>query len=268
MTIKGLLKDRVYLARSRILSLPFLNPLFTEIEIETIRACTRRCEYCPVTTVGGAQGKMKEEIFYKVIDSLKRIDFKGRISPHLYGEPLLDPRIVFFVKYIRSNLPKANIKITTNGDLLTEEKYLKLMRAGVSSFTISQHTEKLLPKLAKTLSHIRERHKELYKVRIYNFYDIYYNNHNPGKVLFNNRAGTTKVKAPRQTYCSQVNQANVDFMGNVVLCSNDYSAEVNFGNVGNEDVVDIWFKKEYLEARRRINAGDWAYTICQRCKNT
>ena len=66
------------------------------------------------------------------------------IAQYDYGfirKPGDDKRLPEFVKYIRTKLPKSSIRVYTNGDFLTIEKYLKLKYAGVDIFEITQHSE-------------------------------------------------------------------------------------------------------------------------------
>ena len=106
------------------------NPLFEAVEIETTTVCNRTCSYCPNSAIKRPAGNMDEALFRSIIDSLKEMDFSGRVSPHFYGEPLVDRRILKFIAYTREKLPKAFIKLFTNGDLLTYDLFLKLLESG------------------------------------------------------------------------------------------------------------------------------------------
>lgn len=55
------------------------------------------------------------------------MQFNGRINLFSNNEPLIDVRIVSFLKYARRKLPNAFFCLYTNGLLLTEEIYLDLV---------------------------------------------------------------------------------------------------------------------------------------------
>jgi MoaA/NifB/PqqE/SkfB family radical SAM enzyme len=62
---------------------------------------------------------MPEEYFKKCIDELAEYCYKGIVGLWINNEPLLDKRIVKFVEYAAKRLPEADVKIITNGLLLT-----------------------------------------------------------------------------------------------------------------------------------------------------
>ncbi len=229
----------------------------TAVEIETTTICNRKCSYCPNYTVGRPPRLMEENTFYKIIDSLKKYNFQGRISPHFYGEPLTDSRLEMFIRYAHTNLPKATIKLFTNGDLLTVERYLALKQAGVSVFRISQHSKDPSALIMNTLSVIKQNHPDLYTVE----YLDYFNDHS--RKL--NRGGLVDVRAGTRHYCVYIDQLTFDYRGDAILCCNDYNASIVFGNIHDKDTNALWHDKRYLKARNMIYNGFWPYEICRIC---
>lgn len=227
------------------------------VEIETTTICNRKCHYCPNYTVGRPPRLMEEKTFFKIIDSLKRHNFTGRISPHFYGEPLTDSRLESFLQYVHVNLPKAAIKLFTNGELLTVARYLALKKAGVSMFRISQHTECPSDTVKHTLAYIKEHHPDLFTVEHIN----YFSDHS----MKLNRGGLVAITPVRMRYCTYVDQLTFDYLGNAVLCCNDYHSSHIFGNINDKDTHQIWNDKEYIKARSLIANGFWPYEICKIC---
>ena len=80
------------------------------------------------------------------------IKFKGIFSPHMYGEPLLDPRIVNIVEKIKKLGAKS--KIVTNGDYLTINLLDKLLDAGLKILYISKHSPKLSSVARKSIEYL------------------------------------------------------------------------------------------------------------------
>jgi hypothetical protein len=73
------------------------------LDIETTTYCNRRCSYCPNSVFERSLRKnehlMAPALFRKIVDELADISFKGSLSPHLYGEPLTDSRLISFMDY-------------------------------------------------------------------------------------------------------------------------------------------------------------------------
>jgi len=101
------IKDYVKLALSRTgLRNPFKN-VFKVIEFETTSYCNRKCDYCPnvdFERFGDDDSFfMKENVFKTLIDQLVELNFDGLISPHLYGEPMSDHRMLSWSEHIKKN---------------------------------------------------------------------------------------------------------------------------------------------------------------------
>lgn len=77
-------------------------------------------------------------IVYDVIDTLRRhrngLRLRKGVAFHGYSEPLIDPRLMEFVRHTRKQLPKAPIIIWTNGWYLTETIVDELVEAGATVF--------------------------------------------------------------------------------------------------------------------------------------
>jgi len=233
------------------------TPLFEAVEIETTTVCNRKCSYCPNANLTRPAKNMDEALFRSIIDSLHEIDFSGRVSPHFYGEPLVDKRILKFLAYTREKLPKAQIKLFTNGDLLTYGLFLKLIDAGVDVVRIAQHDPEPRKALVETLKKIKEnglmRHIEYVK---------YYDNEKD----LTNRGGLVDVKSSvKKTFCDYVTCATVDYDGNVLLCCQDYLSKHRFGSLRKEKLVDVWNSPRYKALRDKIKCGIWPLEICKVC---
>lgn len=57
--------------------------MFRMVEIEINSQCNRKCSYCPNSFMKRKeQGEMESKVFYKLLESLRKIKFDGRISYH------------------------------------------------------------------------------------------------------------------------------------------------------------------------------------------
>ncbi len=251
-----------------------LKPSLKAVEIETTTICNRKCVYCPNYTSPRAPARMADSTFYTIIDSLARGNFKGRISPHFYGEPLTDDRLTSFIKHIRHRLPKVQIKLYTNGDLLTVDKYIELKNAGVDIFRISQHSEEPSDAMAGLSAYFKESRTGRSDIEYLDYHGSYNKEERPAafpgshlRPEFTNRGGLVKAGSANRKYCYYVDQMTIDYEGNAVLCCNDYNSSIVFGNVTKRDLFEIWNDKKYAKARKMISGGKWLFEICKKCSS-
>lgn len=112
------------------------------VEIEATNRCNTHCHHCPRGQITRPFGTMSTKTFVRVADQilgqpgLEAVDFSGM------GEPLLNPRLPEFVARLS---PHVDTLLTTNAALLTPEKTLALVEAGLGTAIISYsgHTPEL-----------------------------------------------------------------------------------------------------------------------------
>ena len=107
------------------------QPLFRNIQIQTIFGCNLKCSFCPNSYIEQKIKLMDKELFKKIINELSELNFKGRLSPYLMNEPLMDERLIDLISYSRTKLPSAKIRINSNGLLLSEDKIFQLFNSGL-----------------------------------------------------------------------------------------------------------------------------------------
>lgn len=253
---------------------------FSAVEFENITTCNRRCSYCPnsIYERGLAKNKkiMEESLFKKIVEELAVIKFSGRISPVFFGEPLLDDRLVDWIKYVRENLPDALIIIHSNGDILTFELHNNLIKAGVNIFVITEHGDEMSCNMRNLLE----------KFHVVKYEDDYMHNvayapigQKKATILYRdlkknnnlyNRGGLLKdmpaIKVEK-TICELPSEILlIDYQGNIILCCNDYFSKIKFGNIKDESILDIWNKKEFKDTRSQLRKGDFRFDMCKKCK--
>lgn len=255
---------RKYLARLELID-PFRKP-FHEIEFETTSYCNKKCAYCPNSRYqrsGSENGRyMKEEVFEKLLSNLSDMSFSGLIAPHLYGEPLTDPRLADWMSKIRKTLPHCTIKVVTNGDFLNRKKYYGLIDAGVNYFFISKHGPHLSGGVNELLAALSEEERSR-RIRILDFYE---DNRN-GQKMLNSRGGdvTLTKKLQRPPYCAYVAYPVINTFGDVILCCNDFHGRYVSGNISDRHLVEIWRDPENVRLRKRIYKGYYELPICRNC---
>jgi len=235
------------------------SDFFTFVSIEISTYCNRRCWYCPnaQSDRGSVENKkfLPDAVFYKVIDELASYRFNGFVSPNLYGEPLLDERLIPFVRYTREKLPFAAIIIFTNGDFLTVEYYQRLVKTGVSNFWITQHSDEVSENVRGVLEY-RNTHGD-------NGVHLIFEK----LAVIRNRGGLIENGIPlKPNECRlMMPEVSIDYRGNVVLCCHDYYGSVVFGNVASEKLLDIWKKPQFRQLRKKMKKGIVELPICKKC---
>lgn len=114
-------------------SFPFL------IDIMTKSGCNASCVFCPSGKpfLKVTHGTMSDELYQKIIDEAAR-NRVFRLAPFLQNEPLRDPKIHERVEYAKRKMPRwTQIRLISNGSLLTEEVGYNLIHAGLDKLIIS-----------------------------------------------------------------------------------------------------------------------------------
>lgn len=106
------------------------------IFIEITSACNLKCKICPRTSGNTLIGYMDFELFKKIINEANQYGPRT-FCLHLFGEPLLAPKFIDEIFYIKKINPKNSIVLTTNGTLLNEKIAKAMIQAPVDKIAIS-----------------------------------------------------------------------------------------------------------------------------------
>ncbi|MEI0540634.1 radical SAM/SPASM domain-containing protein [Brachyspira pulli] len=227
---------------------------FNEVIIEINTYCNRKCDYCPNKYQESPKHYMSEEVFYKIIEELKIIKFSGIIRFSFFNEPLFDDRYVKFVEYIKKELPNAVQVVVSNGDLLTIEKALELEKAGVDKFVITIH-DKNPERGYERLSKVKDVLK--HKMRIQTVNEL--NMQNVGGAV-----DVSKYKDIKTKKCPHALVMTITYNGDVVLCCVDFYRKYVYGNIMQDNIVNIWNNNS--EIRKELLDKNYArYDICKKC---
>ena len=210
---------------------------------------------------------MKEEVFVTLIDQLKNMNFKGLIAPHLYGEPMSDPRLNRWIKHIKKEIPDSKVKIVTNGDYLDKDSYSKIIDSGVDIIFLSKHSKKFKK---KTLDLLNSLTKEEIK-KNFSINDFYTDFKTDEQEMFTNRGGDIGLKGtamPKKrppVNCGYVTYPVINTFGDLILCCQDFQNNYVFGNIMEKNLYDIWYDPENIKVRKRIFKSKFDLQICKDC---
>ena len=98
------------------------------IVFELSSYCNRQCSYCPLTEYKrNEELYMPDKIFQSIISDLKKISYNKSIHLNGYNEPFYDfKKFTDYLKYIKTNLPRAILVTNSNGDYLDKNKLIKI----------------------------------------------------------------------------------------------------------------------------------------------
>ena len=131
--------DRLELKEALPLRTPYV------VYIDPCDTCNFHCKFCPTAdhalmkkTRGRGYGPMDFTVYRQVIDGLGEFPDKIRVV-RLYkeGEPLINPRLPDMVAWAKASGHVLRVDTTTNASLLTREKSLALIGAGLDRINIS-----------------------------------------------------------------------------------------------------------------------------------
>jgi len=227
---------------------------FQQVFIEINGNCNRACAYCPNSVSPQSGGLMTLATFRQILSRLAEINWTGIVSYHYLNEPTLHPQLAEFVALTKSVLPKAMPTLFTNGDNLTPELCSALAASGLERSTITKHAPSPKDWDVKTdfaiAGHTNIFHKETLKAG-----GLY----NPSGILKNFKTDRKDTcRSPRHVFAIRID-------GRVSVCCYDFTNETNLGNVLTTPIHEIWKSAEFVNVRKRLQAGERVYKICQGC---
>ena len=292
--MKAQIKPRIdLLNRTRLetvipLSTPFI------INVDPADTCNFRCKFCPTgdralmkKTPGRNHGIMDFGLYKKIIDDICEFDKPIKVL-RLYkdGEPLLNSRLAEMIAYAKEKRCAERIDTTTNAILLTPERSIEIIEAGLDRINISitginagQYREfskcKIdFEKLVENIRHLYENRKQceiivkisgdiLSEDDREKFYGIFgdiadgvYIEHIMAcwpefklkGVKVNQEYGIYGQKIKEVLVCPYVFYSfSINSDGTASACFLDWSRKLIIGDARTERVKDIWKGKQLLE---------------------
>ena len=227
---------------------------FREINIEINRQCNRRCYYCPQSVDPLKRQHIGDETFDLILSRLADINWTGPIGYAHYGEPLLDKRMVAFIRRTKAAIPKSKPRIFTNGDLLTAELRDKLIDAGLVGFAITRHD-------------LEDRVWNRKIVPLTIGFEKYFTLEVIHGTPMSNRGGLVvdpRAKIQEMDRCDDPEASmHIGINGDVILCGCDYYGKWTYGNLAKYDIKTCW--ERYSRLRAELREGITRLPICQAC---
>jgi len=271
-------------------------PLLVDVELASI--CNLKCPMCYTITDEFKQKVnatlMDMNLYKKIVDEIAGKASALRLS--LRGEPTLHPNLVECIQYAKEK-GIGEVSFLTNGSMLTEEYFEKILKSGIDWITISvDGMEKTYEDIRKpitfegTLSRIKniKKIKEKYRknrpvIKIQSIWpairenpEKFYNVFAPyvDLIAFNplidylGNDCESDITYEEKFSCPQLYQRIViGADGLVMMCSNDEDGTRIVGNANHDSIYEIWHGdklNKVREAHKKEN-GFKRIEVCRKC---
>ena len=197
------------------------------------------------------------------------LNYSGTVRYSGFVEPLLDKNIYKLIKMVREYLPKTNIELVTNGDVLNSKRLNKLFENGLNKILISAYDSKEDADKLEELCINANLSTEQYIVR-----HRYYSEDSDFGITLSNRSGLMEnaeykiesLKEPLKKPCYiPAYTFFLDYQGDVLMCPHDWGKKVILGNLMKDKLIDIWFSKKSLSIRKMLHKSNRNFNPCNVC---
>lgn len=264
---------------------PIESPPFDQIEIQVAGWCNRSCSFCPSSALDMPKKLVSLETVRAIVDQLEQRKFSGTIGLHLMCEPFLHKQLETIIETFRTRLPDVYIRAESNGDVL-DGKFDRLARCfslGLNEILLNCYdSEQQFASRCQALSKLTSKDSSIWfineqvpsqpngprkswkMVRLRAFYKGGFTLRNWAGLVGNSR--DVEPAFPLSLPCSRpFNRIHVNYLGQVILCNNDWTFSNVFGDLNTQSIDDIWNAPLLLDYRRRLRACDRSKGLCAKC---
>lgn len=258
--------------------------MFRAIQLETMDFCNRSCGFCPNSRRPGSRDRlMPLNLLARIVGQLKAIGYRGRVSPYLRNEPLMDNRICDIIGSVRDELPGSVISLNTNGDRLLDEGFARtFFKSGIDAVIVNCYDgEEAYQRMMSLVRSLQSRglvalwseHARLLDMPARDaVVNVTVKRVFTAKDSFWNRGGSVPDVAPAGKYANLRNckypsrQMYVTYSGKAVICCSDWDEEVVLGDLTCERLSDVWCSRRYERYRTLHAEGRFKeLPLCDRC---
>ena len=269
------------------------------LQIEPTNHCDLKCVCCARDRSVRQKGFMDLDLFRGIVDDARDVGVR-RVHLYLHGEPLMHPRIMDMIRYVKSK--GIAISLTTNGMLLGRTKSVELLESGVNSadyvsFSMLGHSKEVHERLMEGVDHETVTCNLLELLRLRKemrlngpiieaiFHAAEYNHHEAGAFSrawrgvadhvhvfgiskqfaeFKRSGNERPVRSRSCTYLWQ--RLTVLWNGDVTQCMADVDGEHVMGNLSRESILDVWGCDSLQRLRERHRRGLFeGLSLCATC---
>jgi radical SAM protein with 4Fe4S-binding SPASM domain len=270
----------------RKVALPFPKT----ISIETNSLCNGNCMFCPYNAENEIRKAtvLNAAVVYRVIDEAAKENIEQLVF-YINNEPILDDRMIGFIRYARERMHNNKLIFSSNGKSLSSEIIADLITSGINRFHItiptldSRHFKMIMGfELSPVLFAIQALSPDMWKyIRISIPKTKYYN-----KVDFDIFFGKRGIKfeswemEANTRWSIYENIASISTLqfglgcdrpldtmfissnGDVITCSRDWKHDNVMGNVYDSTIKEIWESDRMKRLQQFVIDKNFATISC------
>ena len=258
-----------------------------EVSLETQALCNARCTFCPYPTLERIGTRMSDELLDRLMGEMSGWKQPFMLSLFKVNEPLLDKRVLPLYARANREIPKARLRIFTNGQALTPDNV-----AAIADLTNVEHLwislnshdpeeyERLMgldfDKTTKRLDYLHGAkfpHKVVlscvgFPNEAFRYY-CFERWPNFESVALKRDAWIDYTHAQQaivpNTPCSRWWEVNITATGKAALCCMDGEGEYGFGDVNTQTLLEIYNHPTYRSWRENLLSRREVGSPCNRC---
>lgn len=249
------------------------QPLPSYIELNLTELCNRSagsrhaCVFCPRIDAAQYPNQtlhMSLGLVRRLVTELRGLNYTGAVVLCGFGEPMLHPTFQAIVAELCGH--GWRVELVTNGDRLTESNARQFAALGLDCIVVSCYDgPHQLLKFKAMLDDAGLVEGDGYILR-----DRWHTAEDHFGLKLTNRAGMVEVGKqdpvqPERPCHYLAYQMTVDWNGDVLLCPQDWSKRVRYGNLVHQSLWEIWTSPAMHKRRRQLFAGRQGLAPCSGC---
>ena len=240
------------------------------IFLETTANCNLSCEYCPREKI---KEDMSFDLFKEIVDECSKYGARS-FSLHLFGEPLLYPKIIEAIRYIKQRNRRHTILLTTNGTLLNRFAN-ELLGCKVDRIiwswrknNFNSNTIEVLKKIGMVRLLIEETPKEEFE-KWSKFPRIEVKHlHNYGGQIDTTKWGIKEVDSDERYPCYHLWLAPaIRWNGDITICCNDPNGAEGQGKYSTSNNLHSFWSSDKLRRIRNSHMVGQYRGLCVGCNS-
>lgn len=242
-------------------------PMWSWVDLSITELCNKTCPFCPRAdseVYPNQRLHMPLALASKIANELKELDYHGAVVLCGFGEPTLHPQLDVLVAILAT--ARTRIELVTNGDFLTSRRIRDLASAGLGYFVVSMYDG------PHQVAGFKEMFAEagLDEERWFTLRDRWHSEEDGFGLKLTNRAGTVSVglQEPVDVHhpCFyNTYQLTIDWNGDVLLCPQDWSKKIKFGNLALQSMSEVWTSPALHKRRMQLIKGRRTASPCNVC---
>lgn len=236
-------------------------PLFGNIMLSTVNRCNGNCTFCGANASREkrAYQYMSEQLFQKIIQECRDLDYSGRITMEGLNEPFVDKNMCDRIGYIHEKLSRARIHVITNGTLLTKDEFCKIYPM-VEKIHINGYDNRGERQIEECLESAKKFADEGEHLK--------YTKRKSEEILSQfgeNECGRTKHQRLPCSCIIPFNTLSILPNGKVNLCIADMENRFCLGDINSQSLTEIWYGEKADQYRRELVDGRKKVQLCCNC---